>query len=204
MRTIQFLLLLVVFFIMTSLSAQTVVKMDMPEQADQPLQVVALFDEEIPEGIPVVLGLMGYDVEGGITPYLFEWMLNGEVVSTNDVVVFTPSKGDDLSLKVTDKNKCRATTSFNLKFASIPQNPSAGEDEDIEVYPTIVTNHIHIKFPQAENKNALMRIFDIYGKIMQQEYISKSSDVNVRLTSGTYFVSVKTGEVHKVEKIIVR
>src|SRR5680860_816539 len=111
MRTIKVFLFLVIGFTVSGISAQTVVKMDMPEQADFPLEVVALFDEEIPEGIPVVLGLMGYDVEGGITPYSFEWTQNGDVVSTTDIVIFTPAKGDDLSLTISDKNKCRATTS---------------------------------------------------------------------------------------------
>lgn len=191
-------------FTLNSISAQTVVKMDMPQQADQPLKVVALFDEEIPEGIPVVLGLMGYDIEGGITPFLFEWLLNGEVVSTNDIVIFTPGKGDDLSLKVTDNNKCRATTSFNLKVASISQNLSETESETIEVYPTIVSDYITINVPQSENKKALMRIFNITGKIAHEEYIQENTRVNVNLTSGTYFVSVRMGVLHKVEKIIVR
>ena len=203
MRTLKTFLFLVSMFTLTGLFAQTVVKMDMPEQAEQPLKVFALFDEEIPEGIPVVLGLMGYDIEGGITPYLFEWLQNGEVVSTTDIVIFTPKKGDDLSLIVTDKNKCRATTSFNLKVARIPQNPLAAENETIEVYPTIVTDYIYIKIPQSESKKALVRIFDITGKIAHEEYILENTRVEINLISGIYFVSVRMGEVHKVEKIIV-
>ncbi len=204
MSAIKVFLFLVIGFYVNSITAQTVVKMDMPQQADLPLEVVALFDEEIPEGIPVVLGLMGYDVDGGITPYLFEWLLNGNVVSTKDVVIFTPAKGDDLSLKVTDNNKCRATTAFNLKVASIPGNPDDGEDDKIEIYPTLVTNNIHIKIPRADNPKALLRIFDVNGVIAHQEYILESAIVNINLTPGTYFVSVRMGDVHKVDKIIVR
>ncbi|MDA3815771.1 MAG: T9SS type A sorting domain-containing protein [Prolixibacteraceae bacterium] len=204
MRTIKTFLFLVSVFTLNSIAAQTVVKMDMPKQADQPIKVVALFDEEIPEGIPVVLGLMGYDVEGGISPYLFEWMLNGEVVSTNDIVIFTPNIGDDLSLKVIDNNKCRASTSFNLKVARIPQNPTDGEIENIQVYPTMVTDFIHIKIPPTEGKKALVRIFNINGETVHQEYISESTRINTNLTSGTYFVSVRIGDAHKVEKIIAR
>lgn len=204
MGTKKNLLLLVAQFFLISISAQTVVKMDMPQQADQPLKVIALFNEEIPEGVPVVLGLMGYDVEGGLTPFIYEWLLNGKVVSSSDIVIFTPAKGDDLSLKVTDNNKCKASTSFNLKIASIPPNPNGGEDESVKVYPTIVTDYIHVKLPPTESKKALVRIFDINGGIAHQEYIPESTRVNVNLTSGTYFVSVRIGGVHKVEKVIVR
>jgi len=204
MNAIKVFLFLVIGFTVNSISAQTVVKMDMPQQADLPLEVVALFDEEIPEGIPVVLGLMGYDVEGGITPFLFEWLLNGEVISTSDIVIFTPTIGDDLSLKVTDNNQCRSTTSFNLKIASIPKNPDETGSESIKVYPTLVTDYIHIKLPQGEGEKALIRIFDINGKIIHQEYIFESTRINLNLTLGTYFVSVRMGEIHKVERIIAR
>ncbi len=203
MNRIKYFLLLGTLFIMNNISAQTVVKMDMPEQADEPLNVVALFDEELPEGIQVVLGLMGYEVEGGTTPYLFEWLLNGEVISTTDIAVFTPGKGDDLTLKVIDNNKCRATTSFNLKVASIPGTDSEDKD-DIKIYPTIVNEYIHFEFPSSNGDKAWMRIFDINGKLIQENYLSESMDINIGLISGTYFVSLKIGDRNKVQKIIAQ
>lgn len=203
MKIARSLLFLVSVLTWTPSFSQTVVKMDMPPQSDLPLQVVALFDEELPEGIPVVLGLMGYNVEGGITPYLFEWILNGEVISTSDLAVFTPQKGDDLSLKVTDDNNCRASTSFNLKVFSIPRDNDNSE-RGIKVYPTLFTNHIFIEFPATSNNQALVRIFDMKGNIFYQEYLPGSTDLNLTLDPGTYFISVKTGELHKVEKIIAQ
>lgn len=203
MAILKNIILLFSVLTLNSISAQTVVKMDMPEQSDQPLKVVALFDEEIPEGIPVVLGIMGYDVEGGIDPYLFEWMLNDEVISTSDIAIFTPSKGDDLSLKVTDNNKCRATTSFNLKVASISGNETESED-NINIYPTVVSNYIHLEFPSSNEKKAWLRILDVTGKLVHQEYISESKDVNIELTPGIYFVSLKIGDINKVQKIIAQ
>ena len=203
MRTIKAILFLAFVFACNNLSAQTVVKMDLPQQSDRPLRVVALFDETIPEGIPVVLGLMGYDVEGGIAPYKYEWLVNGAIASTTDILIFTPKKGDDLSLKVVDNNLCRANTTFNLKFANLPENPNPEELEGIEIYPTIVRDFIQIKFKSVAGKQALIRIFDTAGKLAYQEYISESAQINVNLPAGTYFVSVKIGDLHKVEKVIV-
>ncbi len=199
MRTIYTFLLLLVLS-SSSLFSQTVVTMDMPEQSDKKLQVVALFDEEIPEGVPVVLGLMGYDIEGGLQPLSYSWLLNGEVISTNDIVIFTPSKGDDLALSVTDKNKCTSTTSFNLKFTQIDKESTT----EISVYPTLVNDFVHIDYPTQEENTALVRIFNSSGKIVLQNTLSECSDLNIKLAPGVYFISVRVGVQHKVEKIIVQ
>lgn len=202
MRTFLLLLFFGLLGAFIGLEAQTVVKMDLPPQADQPLTVVALFDEEIPEGIPVVLGLMGYDVEGGNAPYLFEWLLNGVVVSTSDVAIFTPKKGDDLVLKVTDNNICSASTAFNLKVASLPKS-----DEEVRasitLYPTLVKQELFVELPQSSQRS-LVRIFNLSGSVVYETLLSGNARLNLNLASGTYFVSVKSGDMHKVEKIIVQ
>ncbi|MBN2164978.1 MAG: T9SS type A sorting domain-containing protein [Marinilabiliaceae bacterium] len=200
MRTILYFISIVFSFTLMGVSAQTVVKMDMPQQAEKALKVVALFEEEIPEGIPVVLGLMGYDINGGATPYLFEWLLNNEVISTNDIVIFTATKGDQLVLKVTDNNKCRASTSFNLKFATI----EPVKNEFIKVYPTVVNDHVCVDLPTDMDGEVLIRIFDLNGKLAISQTILKSQMIPLSLAPGTYFVSVKTADKHKVEKIVVQ
>ncbi len=203
MKTIKQIYFLILMLSLNQVLAQTVVKMDMPPQADQPLKVVALFDEEIPEGIPVVLGLMGYDIKGGLNPVSFEWLLNGQVISTSDIAVFTPKKGDDLSLKVTDKSKCWSKTSFNLKFARIPQNPDDAENS-IKIFPTVINSYVHINIPKTENNDALVRIFNLNGTKIYEKHLPESANITLNLTPGTYFVSVKTKNLHKVEKIIAQ
>lgn len=201
-RFILFSLLMVGF---SFLQAQTVVKMTLPPQANDPLQVVVLFDEEVPEGIPVVLGLIGYKVTGGIEPYTYEWIQNGEVIGTGDIVVITPAKGDQFSLKATDKNKCYSTTSFSMKVirkASGQNQPIPG----LRIYPTLVKdNVIHIDLLESDEPlNANIRIFNIKGVLMFQTFSDESYTVNHYLPDGVYFVSVATEQFHKVEKIIVQ
>ena len=187
-------------------NAQTVVKMNLPPQTKDPLKVTVLFDEEVPEGMPVVLGLMGYSVSGGIAPYTFEWMQNGKVIGTSDVVIVTPAKGDKIELKATDKNKCYSTMAFSMKVISrIP----AAKDERNDTYtitPTLVKNGvIHIGLPDADNKlKANVRIFDTNGALKHQTYITGSADVTCELPPGNYFVSLQTNDFHKVEKIMVQ
>lgn len=187
-------------------TAQTVVKMNMPPQAKDPLQVTVLFDEEVPEGMPVVLGLMGYSVIGGIVPYTYEWMQNGKVIGTGDVVIITPAKGDKIELKATDKNKCYSTMAFSMKVISRMPGTKDERNDTYTITPTLVKNgFIHIGLPDADNKlKANVRIFDTNGALKLQKHITGSADITFGLPAGSYFVSVQTDEFHKVEKIIVQ
>ncbi len=188
--------------------SQTIVKMDVPLQSDEPVRVVALFDEEIPEGIPVVLGLMGYEASGGIEPYTFEWLHNGKVVSTSDVAIITPAKGDALTLKVTDKNRCSSTSAFNLRVATRSLFESNDTDNgNIKIYPTLINSGetIHIDFSGQEVPvDALVRIFDTIGVMKYETRVYQNAQLNLSLTRGIYFISVKTGKIHQVRKFIVQ
>ena len=187
-------------------SAQTVVKMNMPPQAKDPLKVTVLFDEEVPEGMPVVLGLMGYSVSGGMTPYTYEWMQNGKVIGTGDVVIVTPAKGDKIELKATDKNKCYSTMAFSLKVISRSPRANTQKNDSYTISPTLVKNGvIHIGLPDADNKlKANVRIFDTNGALKHQTYITESTDITCALLPGNYLVSLQTNVFHEVEKIIVQ
>jgi hypothetical protein len=201
----KFILFSVLMVSFSFVQAQTVVKMTLPPQADEPLQIVVLFDEEVPEGIPVVLGLIGYKVTGGIEPYTYEWIQNGNVIGTGNIVVITPAKGDRFELEATDKNKCHSTTSFSMKVirkANGQNQPIPG----LRIYPTLVKdNIIHIDLPESDSPlNANIRIFNVKGVLMFQIFSDESYTVNHYLPDGIYFVSVATDEFHKVVKIIVQ
>jgi hypothetical protein len=200
--TITALFLTIVLF---AVNSQTIVKMSVPKQSEEPVKVVVLFDEEVPEGMPVVLGIMGYNVTGGLEPYTYEWIQNGNVVGTGDIVVITPSKGDQFTLKAIDKNRCFSSTPFKMKTISKAKWESRQVDA-IKVYPTIVKNNIiNIIFPQTENpQNAQIRLLDIKGSVLIETFTSDNYIIDKYLPDGTYFISVKTDDFNKVEKIIVK
>jgi hypothetical protein len=186
--------------------AQTVVKMKMPAQANEPLKVVVLFEEPVPEGMPVVLGLMGYNITGGMSPYSYQWLQNGSLVGTGDVVIITPKKGDKFELKATDRNRCYSTQSFSLKVIARIGSKDDENNSQYKIYPTLVKNDIiNISLPEKEMlTQARIRIFDTGGAMKYQTTITGSSTVMCHLPEGNYFVSVQTDEFHKVEKIIVQ
>lgn len=196
--------ILFLFSVFTA-NSQTVVKMNLPPQAKELLKVMVLFDEQVPEGMPVVLGLMGYSVTGGIEPYTYQWLQNGNVVGTGDVVIITPKKGDKFEMKATDKNKCYSTMAFSMKVISKIGGANQEKEAEYRISPTLVRNDIiNITLPDADSPlRANVRIFDTKGAVWYQKYIAGSTVIACGLPAGTYFVSVQTDEFHKVEKIIV-
>ena len=199
-------ILLIWMILIPVLPAQTIVKMNVPPQAESPLQVKVLFEEQIPEGMPVVLGLIGYEITGGIAPYTYEWIQNGKVVGTGDIVVITPAKGDLFELKAIDKNKCFSVSSLSLKVISRIKPGNADDSNKIRIYPTLIENDIiQITLPdELTEKSFLVRIFDMQGICHYQSEITESSSINCSLPDGNYFVSVKTDNLHQVEKVIVK
>jgi hypothetical protein len=190
-------------FFLNTAYAQTIVKMDLPAQSDEPLSVVTLFDEAMPEGIPVVLGLMGFDVEGGLDPYQYAWVLNGTVISTEDILVFTPMPGDELVLEVTDQNNCTATTTINLLTGDLPRQQVAAASQ-IRVYPTIFRDAFTVTYPDTQYPQAHVRIYNLRGEMVYEEMLAGSGSLSPDLSPGMYLVSVKSGALQKVEKITAR
>jgi hypothetical protein len=183
--------------------SQTVVKMNMPSQPKEQLKVVALFEEEIPESIPVVLGILGYNITGGKAPFQYEWQQNGTTISKNDVAIVTPAKGDVLVLKVTDSAGCSSSTSFNLKVASRTNFQPATDDGSISIYPTVVENYINVE-NRLDNKETTIRVFSINGEIVAGQIFTGSTKILADWAPGIYFVSVQTSKNHILKKIVKR
>ena len=193
-------------FWLTSNYTQTIVRMGVPLQAKESLKVVVLFEEPVPEGMPVVLGLMGYSVTGGMSPYSYQWLQNGILVGTGDVVIITPKKGDKFELKATDKNRCYSTQSFSMKVISRIGGKDDENYSQYKIYPTLIkNNYLNISIPEKEIPiQAIVRIFDTGGVLKYQSTITGSAIIPCHIPNGNYFVSVQTDEFHKVEKIIVQ
>lgn len=205
-RMKKHILILISMFWLTSNYTQTIVRMGVPLQAKESLKVVVLFEEPVPEGMPVVLGLMGYSVTGGMSPYSYQWLQNGILVGTGDVVIITPKKGDKFELKATDKNRCYSTQSFSMKVISRIGSKDDENYSQYKIYPTLIkNNYLNISIPEKEIPiQAIVRIFDTGGVLKYQSTITGSVIIPCHIPNGNYFVSVQTDEFHKVEKIIVQ
>lgn len=183
--------------------SQTIVKMDMPAQAKQALNVVTLFDETLPLNTTVVLGAVGYDITGGTSPYTLTWLKDNQVVATGDIAVIQPVSGSAYSLKVTDKNNCSTTTAINLNVSSKVKKDQSGANA-ITISPTIASDYILVNFSSNDAITATVRIFDMAGKVRFQQEIVSSTRLDINLSKGNYFVVVQRNANTFVEKIIVQ
>jgi hypothetical protein len=180
--------------------------MSVPKQSEKPLQVVALFDEEIPEDMPVILGVMGYEVIGGVEPYSFEWLQNGTVVGTSDIVTVNPKKGDQIDLRVRDATRCFSSTSFKLRTVATLTGSEEGKGTGgIRVYPTLVNDGIiHVALPESDDHaQTIIRIFDMNGALRYHQKTAGSIEIRANLQAGMYLVTVTTKGRHVVEKVVV-
>jgi hypothetical protein len=200
MKTIylQLLLLTTCFSV---LSAQTVVNMRMPAQAAEVLEVAVLFDEALPLDIPVVLGIIGFKIKGGINPYTYTWMKNDTIIGNGTTIVVTPTIGSTYSLRVTDKNKCVINNSLNL--STIKKAPGYNRIEQLKIYPTMVSDHINIEFSEFVPENTRVKIYDMKGILHLQQNITGSTTIYPKLFQGEYFVVIESAGKYSVQKVIV-
>lgn len=205
MKKTQLLAVVLLCFTLGCFS-QTIVKMDMPAQAKQALNVVTLFDETLPLNTTVVLGAVGYDITGGTSPYTFSWLKDNQIVATGDIAVLQPVTGSTYSLKVTDKNNCSTTTAINLNVSSKVKKEESGANA-IRISPTVVSDHIMVNFSSNDAITAItatVRIFDLAGMVRFQQEIVSSTRLDINLAKGNYFVVVQRNANTVVEKIIVQ
>lgn len=188
-----------------AIMTQTVVKMNLAQQAKEALKVVVLFDEEVPGGMTVVLGLTGYQLNGGMSPYTYEWYQNSKLIGTGDIVSLVPANGDQVTLKVKDKSRCYSQSSINMKVRGLKQDGTDDISGGISVFPTFVTNQqIQIKLPVLKpDDEALIRFMDLNAKVLITKNIKESRTIHFDLPPGSYFVSVRTNEFQLVKKIVV-
>lgn len=199
----KFILVIIFTIVAFNVFAQSVVRMKMPLQPAESLKVLTLYDESLPVNTTVVLGAIGYDITGGTTPYSFAWLKDNQVIASGDVAVFQPVAGSTYSLKVTDRNNCTFVTPIHVNAPNKVKIES-GTTPRFSVSPTIVTDKIQISVDGNRVMQLRVRIFDMRGKLAQEATLVGSTELNVKLATGNYFVVIEGAGSMCAEKIIVK
>ncbi len=185
--------------------SQTLVKMVMPDQPAEKLQVVRLFDEFIPLETSVILGSIGFQISGGTEPYKFNWLKDNMVFATGDIAVFIPEAGKRYAFQVIDKNNCMSKADISLE--TISRESSFRElniyQKDIILTPTYVTDQIKITFTRDPYATGKVRIFDLHGRQLLYDEISGSTSIPVQLPSGVYLVLIESSGEFVTYQIVV-
>lgn len=196
------LVLLLVYLQLTTLSAQSVVNMVFPEQSAAPLEVVKLFDEALPEGMPVVLGVFGFGISGGKGPFTFRWLKDGVEIGTENTLVIKAEKGSSYALEVADVCKCKAVSTIAVDAAS----QKSGENylmKTVEIFPTLVKDRLNVRFKAFVPENTRLKIYDMQGKLQLLQNLYYDETIVPGLPAGDYVVVVDNGELYQVKKITV-
>jgi hypothetical protein len=181
--------------------AQSVVRVRMPAQSEKGLSVETLYNEALPTGISIVLGVVGYEIKGGTAPYQYEWLKNNQVIAMGEVVVINPERGSNYVLRVKDKNMCVIETSINVSNASKAAKSYLSETVKINVQQ--LAKELSIEFEAFVPENLNLHIFDLQGKLQMKQAIYGNCTVAMQLAAGAYLVVLGNEQMYHVQKIIL-
>ncbi len=183
--------------------AQTVIKMELPKQTEKAFAVKTLFNEQLPTGDLVVLGALGYEIEGGATPYELAWYENNQLIAKGNIVAFKPQESAQYSLVVKDKNNCSKTLSINVDALKRAINDTQKPSNFVSLSPTLEKDHIMLRCHSEPIASVHLKFIDINGNTCIETSITGSTYLPVSLASGLHIVLIQYGDNVWVEKIMV-
>ena len=198
----RYFTILSVLFCSLIITAQTVVRMRMPVQSEKALSVATLYNEALPTGVSIVLGVVGYEISGGTAPYQYEWLKNNQVIATGEIAVIVPEKNMNYVLRVKDNNGCSVENAINVTSSAKAVKNYLSETVNINLKQ--FTNQLSVDFKSFVPENTSVSVFDIQGKLHYRQALVESATISVQLPTGIYLVVVGNGQMYHVQKIMVK
>ena len=184
MKLFYYILTAILSFCSLTSVAQTVVKMPLPPQAEQALEVDVLFDEALYTGIPSAIGIMGYDISGGSAPYSYSWLEGENLLKQGETIILIPASGKSYALKVSDKNKCSVL--------------------DNSLWTTLLTSSsLYLKPPLDFEGEAEIILINMMGKRLLNTTIAGETEIAVSLSSGAYLLQLLTKDAQNISKHLI-
>ena len=189
-------LLLILFAISSSLSAQTVVNVliNQPQKLD-----ISATELTTQNADTLVLG-ESVSIAGGTAPYQYNW-LNGSQHIGATLIVKLPhtSANGDYTLNVIDANNC--SCSKNSTQLGI-NNPNESKSV-ISIFPNPTSGRISVNYQNPEL--LYITVFDYKGIVVYNSQITGNSNLDLNLPSGLYFLKIENKDKKLVEskKMIV-
>jgi hypothetical protein len=181
--------------------AQSVVRVRMPSQSEKALSVETLYQEELPIGVSIVLGVVGYEIKDGTAPYEYEWIKNNEVFAMGEVVVIKPEKGSSYVLRVKDKNMCIVENSINV--STVDKADKSYLSEIVKVRVQRFSTELSVEFESFVPENLHLHLFDLKGKLHLKKAIHGNTIIPIQLITGAYLVVLGNSQMYHVQKILL-
>jgi len=113
---------------------------------------------------------------------------NGNNFYLDDINIYLGAPSDDIVLGIAEQE----------------------EIDELSVYPNPADDELNIRFSVNASSNANIQIQDVYGKIVQNNYVNAVEGSNLvmmdtqNLSAGVYFVNIAIGGTHKVMQFTVK
>lgn len=150
-------------------------------------------------------GAIEVTITGGTGGYQFEWILNGNVISTEEDP--TGLSAGDYALLVTDENGCSMETdAISVILFDNTLNPALGRF--IDLYPNPATNKLFLEFDLPTNAEVSVSLFDVNGQSIltsNKDYFSKKT-INLEFndfSAGLYIVRIVVNNEVVVKRFVI-
>jgi len=174
-------------------------------EEDQALLVVV--DETTAEMENGTLGTADITISGGIPPYSFEWVLDGNVVSTAE----DPDnlEAGDYVLSVIDANDCQLIFSPIMIEFTTSIFADNGTSITFEIIPNPSTGVFQIAFPESISKQLDVKIVDVLGRQVyyQNRFAEQGTalDFDVsKYAAGVYFVQLSLNGKSITKRVVIQ
>jgi hypothetical protein len=147
-------------------------------------------------------GAVLIDVNGGLPPLTYSWLLNGQEVSTAQDLSGVPAGA--YTLVITDDNDCTLTRTFTVSNTSATDNPVLAEE--IRIFPNPTDGWVTIVLPaELSDRDSDVQVFDMTGRRVLSQHSEAGAQLRISLadfTDGLYNVMISSGSV-RTSRIVV-
>ena len=148
------------------------------------------------------IGAVLVDVNGGLPPLTYSWLLNGQEVSTAQDLSGSPA--GEYTLVVTDDNDCTVTRTFTISNTSATNNPVLADA--IRIFPNPTSGWISISLPgELSGQETDVQVFDMTGRKVLSHHSEGDAQLRLSLsgfTDGLYNVMITSGNI-RTSRIVV-
>ena len=145
-------------------------------------------------------------IEGGVGGYTYEWVLNGNIISTDEDL--TNAAPGDYSLTVTDDNGCVVVSNvITIEAITSVIDPSLDKHITMMPNPTDGMFLINLELPQVSDVQ--VRIYNITGKEIltspKQSVFENQLEFNLSsFTNGVYIVKITIDDSVIAKRIVLQ
>jgi hypothetical protein len=154
--------------------------------------------------VNTLISLLGNTLRTTNSGAIYQWIdcNNNTIISGATGQSFTPTANGSYGVIITNNNNCIDTSNCISVVLSGIEHLSASSS--VQVYPNPTPNYLIIELPNA-NREIQIEVVDVNGKLVLNQNYPTSTKIKLLvhdLTTGVYFVKIKSRDDLQVIKII--